>query len=125
MPGYGYAAVEKTKVEAWTDLIHDYLKGRANLARVFMLIDSRHGLKSIDTDVLDGLDKAAVSYQIVLTKGDALKKAEIEARIAGIRSAIAKRPAAYPEILLTSSRDDRGVPELRASVARLLSERGA
>src|SRR6185312_14979522 len=76
MPGYGYAAVEKTKVEAWTDLIHDYLKGRANLARVFMLIDSRHGLKSIDTDVLDGLDKAAVSYQVVLTKGDALKKSE-------------------------------------------------
>ena len=125
MPGYGYAAVEKTKVEAWTDLIHDYLKGRSNLARVFMLIDSRHGLKSIDTDVLDGLDKAAVSYQIVLTKGDALKKSEMDARIAGVQAAIARRPAAYPEILLTSSRDDRGVPELRASVARLLRERGA
>ena len=125
MPGYGYAKVEKTKVEAWTDLIHDYLKGRANLARVFMLIDSRHGLKGIDTDVLDGLDKAAVSYQIVLTKGDALKKAEVEARIAGIQAALARRPAAYPEILITSSRDDRGVPELRASVARLLAERGA
>lgn len=125
MPGYGYAAVEKTKVEAWTDLIHDYLKGRSNLARVFMLIDSRHGLKSIDTDVLDGLDKAAVSYQIVLTKGDALKKSEMDARIAGIATAIARRPAAYPEILLTSSRDDRGVPELRASIARLLRERGA
>ena len=125
MPGYGYAAVEKTKVEAWTDLIHDYLKGRSNLARVFMLIDSRHGLKSIDTDVLDGLDKAAVSYQIVLTKGDALKKSEMDARLAGVQAAIARRPAAYPEILLTSSRDDRGVPELRASVARLLRERGA
>ncbi len=124
MPGYGYAAVEKAKVEAWTDLIHAYLKGRANLARVFMLIDSRHGLKSIDTDVLDGLDKAAVSYQIVLTKGDALKKSEIEARIVGIQAAIAKRPAAYPEIILTSSRDDRGVADLRASVARLLAERG-
>ena len=69
MPGYGYAAVEKAKVEAWTRLIHAYLKGRANLARVFMLIDARHGFKSIDTDVLDGLDKAAVSYQVVLTKG--------------------------------------------------------
>ncbi|GLS44549.1 ribosome biogenesis GTP-binding protein YihA/YsxC [Methylobacterium brachythecii] len=125
MPGYGYAAVEKAKVEAWTQLIHAYLKGRANLARVFMLIDSRHGLKSIDTDVLDGLDKAAVSYQIVLTKGDALKKNEIEARIAGIQAAIAKRPAAFPEVLLTSSRDDRGVVELRAGVARLLAERGA
>ncbi|MGU3538662.1 ribosome biogenesis GTP-binding protein YihA/YsxC [Methylobacterium sp. A54F] len=125
MPGYGYAAVEKAKVAAWTELIHAYLKGRANLARVFMLIDARHGLKGIDTDVLDGLDKAAVSYQIVLTKGDALKKHEVEARIAGIAAAISRRPAAFPEIILTSSRDDRGVPELRAAVARLLAERPA
>ncbi|WP_232630247.1 ribosome biogenesis GTP-binding protein YihA/YsxC [Methylobacterium sp. Leaf118] len=125
MPGYGYAAVEKAKVEAWTKLIHAYLKGRSNLARVYVLIDSRHGLKEIDTALLDGLDQAAVSYQVVLTKGDALRKSEIEARIEGIRAALARRPAAYPEILLTSSRDDRGVPELRASVARLLQERGA
>lgn len=125
MPGYGYAAVEKAKVEAWTKLIHAYLKGRSNLARVYVLIDSRHGLKTIDTDLLDGLDKAAVSYQVVLTKGDALKKAEIDRRIAGIQAALAKRPAAYPEVLLTSSRDDRGVAELRASIARLLQERGA
>ncbi|RZK81611.1 MAG: YihA family ribosome biogenesis GTP-binding protein, partial [Methylobacterium sp.] len=76
-------------------------------------------------DVLDGLDQAAVSYQVVLTKGDALKKSEIEARIEKTREALSKRPAAYPEILITSSRDDRGVPELRASVARLLAERGA
>ena len=125
MPGYGYAAVEKAKVEAWTQLIHSYLKGRANLARVFVLIDSRHGLKSIDTDVLDGLDKAAVSYQVVLTKADALKKSQMDARIAGIREALAKRPAAYPEVILTSSRDDYGVADLRAAVARLLAERGA
>lgn len=125
MPGYGYAAVEKAKVEAWTQLIHSYLKGRANLARVFVLIDSRHGLKSIDTDVLDGLDKAAVSYQVVLTKGDALKKAQVEARLEGIQAALAKRPAAYPEVILTSSRDDLGVADLRAAVARLLAERGA
>ncbi|GJD58035.1 ribosome biogenesis GTP-binding protein YihA/YsxC [Methylobacterium dankookense] len=124
MPGYGYAAVEKAKVEAWTHLIHSYLKGRANLARVFVLIDARHGLKSLDTDVLDGLDKAAVSYQIVLTKGDALKKSEVEARLRGIEAALAKRPAAFPQVLLTSSRDDRGVPELRAAVAKLLEERG-
>ena len=124
MPGYGYAAVEKAKIEAWTQLIHAYLKGRANLARVFVLIDARHGLKSLDTDVLDGLDKAAVSYQIVLTKGDALKKSEVEARLSGIGTALAKRPAAFPQVLLTSSRDDRGVPELRAAVARLLEERG-
>ncbi|WP_375464292.1 ribosome biogenesis GTP-binding protein YihA/YsxC [uncultured Methylobacterium sp.] len=125
MPGYGYAAVGKAKVEAWTDLIHAYLKGRANLARVFMLIDARHGLKGIDTDVLDGLDKAAVSYQIVLTKGDALKKSETDARVAGILAALARRPAAYPQVLLTSSRDDRGVPDLRAAIARLMAERGA
>lgn len=124
MPGYGYAAVEKAKVEAWTQLIHSYLKGRANLARVFVLIDSRHGLKSIDTDVLDGLDKAAVSYQVVLTKGDSLKKGQVEARLDGIRAALAKRPAAFPEIILTSSRDDLGVADLRAAVARLLAERG-
>ena len=125
MPGYGYAAVEKAKVEAWTRLIHSYLKGRANLARVFVLIDARHGLKSIDTDILDGLDKAAVSYQVVLTKADALKKSQIEARLAGIREGLAKRPAAYPEVILTSSRDDYGVADLRAAVARLLAERGA
>lgn len=125
MPGYGYAAVGKEKVAAWTELIHAYLKGRANLARVFMLIDSRHGLKGIDTDVLDGLDKAAVSYQVVLTKADALKKSEVEARIRGVEAALARRPAAYPEILLTSSRDDQGVADLRTSVARLLAERGA
>jgi GTP-binding protein len=125
MPGYGYAAVEKAKIEAWTNLIHSYLKGRANLARVFVLIDSRHGLKSIDTDVLDGLDKAAVSYQVVLTKGDALKKSQIDARLADIQAALAKRPAAYPEVILTSSRDDLGVADLRAAVARLLAERGA
>ena len=123
MPGYGYAAVEKAKVEAWTRLIHDYLKGRANLARVFVLIDARHGLKSLDTDVLDGLDKAAVSYQIVLTKADALKKSEVANRLAGIEAALARRPAAFPQIILTSSRDDSGVPELRAAIARLLSER--
>ncbi len=125
MPGYGYAQVEKAKVEAWTRLIHAYLKGRSNLARVYVLIDSRHGLKEIDTALLDGLDKAAVSYQIVLTKGDALKKSEMDKRIAGIHAALARRPAAYPEVLLTSSRDDSGVPELRASIARLLQERGA
>ncbi|MFD0937944.1 ribosome biogenesis GTP-binding protein YihA/YsxC, partial [Methylobacterium trifolii] len=90
MPGYGYAKVEKAKVEAWTDLIHAYLKGRSCLARVFMLVDARHGFKSIDTDVLDGLDKAAVSYQVVLTKGDSLKKGEVAARIAGIEADLAR-----------------------------------
>jgi GTP-binding protein len=125
MPGYGYAAVAKDKVKAWTGLIHDYLRGRANLARVFVLVDARHGFKPIDLTVLDTLDKAAVSYQIVLTKVDELKKSEVATRIAETQAAIGRRPAAYPEVALTSSRDGAGIPELRAAVARLLAERGA
>jgi GTP-binding protein len=125
MPGYGYAAVEKAKVESWTKLIHDYLRGRSNLARVFVLIDARHGFKPVDDAVLETLDKAAVSYQVVLTKADELKKSEIEKRVAATAEAIRKRPAAFPEIALTSSREGSGIPELRAAVAKLLQERGA
>jgi len=124
MPGYGYAAVGKEKVAAWTGLIHDYLRGRANLARVFVLVDARHGFKPVDDAVLDTLDKAAVSYQIVLTKADEVKAADRVARLAATQAAIARRPAAYPEILLTSSRDNLGVAELRTGIARLLAERG-
>jgi GTP-binding protein len=123
MPGYGYAAAGKDKVAAWTDLIHAYLRGRANLARVYLLIDAQHGLKPVDAAVLDALDKAAVSYQIVLTKTDALKPSELERRMAETAAAVAKRPAAYPEIRPTSSRAGMGVPELRAGIARLLAER--
>ncbi|MBF9234504.1 ribosome biogenesis GTP-binding protein YihA/YsxC [Microvirga alba] len=125
MPGYGYAAVEKQKVQAWTKLIHDYLRGRASLARVYVLIDSRHGIKPLDAAVLDGLDQAAVSYQIVLTKGDELKEGEIEKCIADTAQKIAKRAAAFPEIMPTSSRSGSGIPELRAGIAKLLHERGA
>ncbi|MGY6569720.1 MAG: ribosome biogenesis GTP-binding protein YihA/YsxC [Salinarimonas sp.] len=124
MPGYGYAAVSKEKVKSWTQLIHDYLRGRANLARVYVLIDSRHGLKKLDTEVLDMLDTAAVSYQIVLTKSDEPKKGELAAVIDKTRAAIAKRPAAFPEIIVTSSREKAGVVELRAAIAQLLHERG-
>jgi len=124
MPGYGYAAVAKEKVQAWTQLIHDYLRGRASLARVYVLIDARHGVKPVDAGVLDTLDKSAVSYQIVLTKADELKKGELERRIGETAAAIAKRPAAFPEIQPTSSRTGYGVPELRAGIARLLAERG-
>jgi GTP-binding protein len=123
MPGYGYAAAGKEKVAAWTSLIHAYLRGRASLARVFVLVDARHGLKPIDSGVMDTLDKAAVSYQIVLTKADALKAGDLEGRIAETAAAIAKRPAAFPEIQPTSSRTGAGIPELRAGIARLLSER--
>ncbi len=125
MPGYGFAAAGKDKVGAWTRLIHAYLRGRANLARVYVLIDARHGLKTNDTDVLDGLDRTAVSYQIVLTKADELKPGEIERRVDETAAAILRRPAAYPEIRPTSSRSGFGIAELRADVARLLAERGA
>jgi len=123
MPGYGYAAAAKTKVAAWTGLIHDFLRGRANLARVYVLVDSRHGLKPIDATVLDTLGQAAVSHEIVLTKTDQTKPTELAACIDAIRSAIAKRPAAFPDVLVTSARTDAGIPVLRAAIARLLAER--
>lgn len=122
MPGYGYAAVSKTKVAAWTSLIHDYLRGRSNLARVYVLIDGRHGLKDTDDAVLRTLDETAVSYQIVLTKFDQVNESEQPERIAQVKAAIARRPAAFPEILGTSSRTGEGMPELRAAIARLLFE---
>src|SRR5215204_7827233 len=124
MPGYGYAAVGKDKVAAWTSLIHAYLRGRANLARVYVLVDARHGLKAVDAEVLDTLDKAAVSYQVVLTKADALKPDELDRRIGETAAAIARRQAAFPDIRPTSSRAGAGVPELRAEIAKLLAERG-
>ncbi|WP_186417022.1 ribosome biogenesis GTP-binding protein YihA/YsxC [Bosea sp. CS1GBMeth4] len=123
MPGYGYAAVGKEKVAAWTRLIHDYLRGRANLMRVYVLIDARHGLKDVDGAVLETLDKAAVSYQIVLTKGDALKASEQEAMVEATAAKIRRRPAAFPEVLLTSSEKGLGIPEFRAAIARALAER--
>jgi len=123
MPGYGYAATAKSKVKAWTELIHAYLRGRQNLARVYLLIDARHGLKSTDEPVLDTLDVAAVSYQVVLTKADQIKPAELSGRIAEIQAALARRPAAYPDVLVTSSRTGAGIAELRAAVVRLLAER--
>jgi GTP-binding protein len=123
MPGYGYAAAGKDKVATWTSLIHAYLRGRANLARVFVLVDARHGLKPVDDAVLDTLDGAAVSYQIVLTKTDELKAGELERRLAETGAAIQRRPAAFPDVQPTSSRTGLGVPELRAGIARLLHER--
>jgi GTP-binding protein len=124
MPGYGYAKVSKEKVEAWTKTIHDYLRGRASLARVFVLIDSRHGIKDTDKPVLDVLDRVAVSYQIVLTKIDEVKKGDIEGAIADAKAKIAKRPAAFPDIILTSSSKGTGIDSLRDAIARLLLERG-
>jgi len=124
MPGYGYAAAPKAKVASWTALIHQFLLGRASLARVYVLIDARHGLKDVDRDVFKTLDKAAVSYQIVLPKADQVKPAELATRIAETTAALAKHPAAFPEVLATSSRTGTGMPELRAAILRLLEERG-
>ena len=123
MPGYGYAAAPKAKIASWTTLIHKFLQGRTSLARVYVLIDARHGLKEADLDVFKTLDHAAVSYQVVLTKADQVKNAELEARIAEVAGALIKRPAAFPEVMATSSRSGKGVPELRAAMARLLRER--
>src|SRR5579884_4302944 len=102
MPGYGYAQAPKTKVAAWTTLIHKFLLGRASLARVYVLIDSRHGLKDVDTDILKTLDKSAVSYQLVLTKADQVNPAELAACISATKTALAKHPAAFPDVLATS-----------------------
>ena len=124
MPGYGYAAAAKTKVASWTALIHKFLLGRASLARVYVLIDGRHGLKDVDEDILKTLDKSAVSYQIVLTKADQVKATELAARVEETLTALAKHPAAFPEVLATSSRSGRGMPELRAAMVRLMRERG-
>ena len=123
MPGYGYAAAAKSKIAAWTELIHAYLLGRRNLARVYVLIDARHGLKDTDTPTLKALSEAAVSHQVVLTKADAVKTSELAGRIAEVEAAIAKRPAAFPGVLVTSAEKDTGIQDVRAAVARLLAER--
>jgi len=124
MPGYGYASAPKSKVASWTELIHKFLAGRASLARVYVLIDARHGFKDADLDVLKTLDKSAVSYQVVLTKADQVKPAELQAQITATTAALAKHPAAFPDVLATSSRSGAGMAELRAAMVRLLGERG-
>ena len=125
MPGYGYAAVAKSKSESWGELARDYLRGRPSLLRVFVLVDGRHGLKENDHETMRGLDAAAVSYAVVLTKGDEVKAADQSARVAATLEGLRKHVAAYPEVILTSSRTGDGVAELRAHIARLLAERGA
>jgi GTP-binding protein len=125
MPGYGYASAPKAKVASWTALIHKFLQGRSSLARVYVLIDARHGLKDVDRDVFKTLDKAAVSYQVVLTKADQVKPAELAARTEELAAALSKHPAAFPRVAVTSSRSGEGIAALRAAVAQLLGERGS
>ena len=122
LPGYGYAAAAKSKVAAWTGLIHDYLRRRATLARVFVLIDARHGLKAVDDGILDTLGKAGVSHQIVLTKCDQVSEKDLAQRSAEVRAALHRRPAAFPDLAPTSARTGAGIVELRAAIARLVAE---
>jgi GTP-binding protein len=120
LPGYGYAKAEKRLVHAWQSLIGAYLAGRASLRRVFLLVDARRGLTALDERALGLLDHAAVSYQVVLTKADKLKPADLEAIVAETGARIARRPAAYPGMHVTSSLSGAGIAELRAEIAQLL-----
>jgi GTP-binding protein len=122
MPGYGYAQAPKEHVDAWTKLVFDYLRGRATLKRVYVLIDSRHGIKKNDDDVLDLLDKAAVSYQIVLTKTDKIKDPAVPKLVEETLEKIRKRPAAYPFVLSTSSEKGRGLDDLREAITQAIAE---
>ena len=118
LPGYGWAKASKTTVRQFQNLGRDYLRGRVTLKRVYLLIDSRHGLKSVDTEALDALDLAAVSYQIVLTKADKIKAHERDTVAAATLKAISKRPAAFPAVIVTSAEKGAGLPELRAEIMR-------
>ncbi|MEO9527768.1 ribosome biogenesis GTP-binding protein YihA/YsxC [Roseibium sp.] len=120
MPGYGYAQAPKELVDAWTQLVFAYLRGRPNLRRIILLIDSRHGIKQNDLDAMDLLDKAAVVYQVVLTKADKIKPPQLVRLIEDTKAILVKRVAAYPEILATSSEKNRGVDVLRAELLSLL-----
>jgi GTP-binding protein len=117
LPGYGFARVSKSTKEIWQDLASAYLRGRPTLKRVCLLIDSRHGVKDSDHETMKNLDKAAVSYQLVLTKTDRLRTADVPRAIAAAEAAIRKHGAAHPEVLPTSSETGFGIVELRAEIA--------
>jgi GTP-binding protein len=116
MPGYGYAKAPKDQVDKWTKLVFDYLKGRVTLKRVYVLIDARHGIKGNDEEVLSLLDKAAVSYQIVLTKTDKIKPPAVAKLLQETADKVKKRPAAYPVILASSSEKGDGMEDLRDAI---------
>jgi GTP-binding protein len=117
LPGYGFAKVSRSAARRFQDLGRAYLRGRANLKRVYLLIDARHGLKASDSEALDALDLAAVSYQIVLTKSDKLKAGEAQAVTEATLAKVAKRAAAFPRVLATSAEGGQGLAELRAEIA--------
>lgn len=119
LPGYGYAKASKSDIARWTQLTRQFLRGRANLRRVFLLIDSRHGLKPTDLELMDMLDETAVTYQLILTKIDKLKKGEADKVYKRTLKAITKRPAAFPDIITTSSEKKTGIDMLRAEIETL------
>ena len=123
MPGYGFAQAPKDKVVAWTEVVRGFLRGRQNLGRVFLLIDSRHGLKPVDHDLMALMDTSAVSYQAVLTKADKIKPHELARVIAETEESLAKHPAAFPFLVATSSETGAGMADLRAAIALLAEER--
>ena len=120
LPGYGYAEAPESTVKQWQKVIFAYLQGRVNLKRVFLLIDSRHGFKKVDREVMEMLDKAAVTYQIVLTKTDKISSAALTKLIAEIETEIAKHAAAYTKVLSTSSEKKQGLDQLRAEIVSLI-----
>ncbi len=122
MPGYGFAKAPKEKVEAWTGLVRAYLSGRPTLRRVFVLIDSRHGIKPPDREIMKMLDATAVPYQIVLTKADKISVPALGTVFAATETVLKDHPAAFPTVLATSSEKGTGIPELRATLAALLRD---
>ena len=117
LPGYGFANAPVAVVEKWQRLLKQYLSGRANLRRVFVLIDARHGTKAVDEEIMTLLDRSAVTFQAVLTKVDKVKSADLDASLARTRAVLARHPAAFPEIVLTSSEKGDGIETLRAIIA--------
>lgn len=125
MPGYGFAEAPKEKVASWNKVLRAYLAGRRTLLRVFLLVDARHGLKPVDDEIMALLDGAAVSYQVVLTKVDKISKTDLEKVAERTQKALAKHPAAFPQIILTSSEKSFGFEELRGTIAQLLAAHGS
>ncbi|WP_135506602.1 ribosome biogenesis GTP-binding protein YihA/YsxC [Roseovarius aestuariivivens] len=120
LPGYGYANAPLDKVEKWQRLLKQYLSGRATLRRAFVLIDHRHGIKPVDSEILSLLDSAAVTFQVVLTKADKVKEKDREKVLEQVRKALSKHVAAYPELIVTSAEKGWGLPTLRATIATLV-----
>ena len=119
LPGYGFAKAPLPVVAKWQNLLKSYLSGRANLRRAFLLVDMRHGVKDVDAEIMRLLNQSAVTFQVVLTKADKLSTADQDKTLAQVRTALAKHPAAYPELVVTSSEKGAGIPTLRAIIAGL------